>query len=351
MADENKLPLIKLAFEYLLKKLREEDNVAIVVYASQAGVALSPTSGADKSKITNAIEKLKSGGSTAGGAGINAAYAVAEEIYSENATNRVILATDGDFNVGVSSNEGLVNLIKQKRDKGIFLSVMGFGMGNYKDSKMEALADNGNGNYYYIDSPTEARRVFLREFGGTIFTVAKDVKIQVEFNPAMIKAYRLIRYENRILDNQDFNLDTTDAGEMGLGQTVTAFYELIPSMYQETIPGTDSLRYQVQQQIPDTSQSNEFFYVKIRYKNPDNSNSILITSPAGKECFTDSPSSDFLFASAVTEFGLLVRPSDFKCDASFQHVISIAEENTGTDPKGRRSEFVALVKEAWTLER
>jgi Ca-activated chloride channel family protein len=349
MAADNKLPLLKAAFRYLLEKLREEDRVAIVVYAGAAGVVLPPTSGENKSQITGALEKLEAGGSTAGGAGINAAYAVAETMYSENATNRVILATDGDFNVGESSDAGLVNLIKQKRDDGIFLTVLGFGMGNYKDSKMEALADNGNGNYAYIDGASEAKRVFLNEFGGTIFTVAKDVKIQVEFNPASVKAYRLIGYENRLLHNEEFNNDSADAGEVGAGQTVTAFYELITASSQEIIPGTDPLRYQTQPQIPDSSQTDEFLYVKMRYKDPNGSISKLITQPAGNECFTASPSSDFLFAAAVAEFGLLVRPSTYKGAASFNHAASAGEKNTGSDPDGFKSEFVKLVRRASEL--
>jgi Ca-activated chloride channel family protein len=347
MADNNKLPLIKQAFTFLLEKLREQDRVAIVVYASSTGVVLQPTSGDQKSQIQKAIDKLQAAGSTAGGAGINLAYNIAESMYSEDASNRVILATDGDFNVGESSNAGLVELIKQKRNKGIFLTVLGFGMGNYKDSKMEALADNGNGNYAYIDGIEEAKRVFLNEFSGTIFTVAKDVKIQVEFNPASVKSYRLIGYENRLLKNDQFKNDTVDAGEVGSGQTVTAFYELIPASSSETIPGTDSLRYQVT--TTPSSPSEEFFYVKIRYKDPDGSESKLITQPAGKECFSSTPSSDFHFAASVAEFGLLLRPSQFKGSASYSHVISVAEKNIGTDLEGYRKEFVALVRKAQTL--
>lgn len=347
MADYNKLPLIKQAFKFLLEKLREQDRVAIVVYAGAAGVVLQPTSGDNKLQIESALDKLEAGGSTAGGAGINAAYTVAESMHSDNATNRVILATDGDFNIGESSEAGLLELVKQKRNKGIFLTVLGFGMGNYKDNKMEVLADNGNGNYAYIDNISEAKRVFLNEFGGTIFTVAKDVKIQVEFNPALVKSYRLIGYENRVLYNEDFNNDTVDAGEVGSGQTVTAFYELIPTSSSEPIPGTDSLRYQVQ--TAPSSPSEEYFYVKIRYKDPAGTESKLILQPAGKESFSSTPSADFQFAASVAEFGLLLRPSQFKGSASYTHIISAAEKTIGTDLDGYRKEFVALVKKAQTL--
>jgi Ca-activated chloride channel family protein len=347
MSDYNKLPLIKQAFTFLLEKLREEDKVAIIVYAGSAGVVLQPTSGAKKSQIEKAIESLQAGGSTAGGAGINTAYNIAESMYSQNASNRVILATDGDFNIGESSEAGLVELIKQKRNKGIFLTVLGFGMGNYKDSKMEALADNGNGNYAYIDGIAEAKRVFLNEFSGTIFTVAKDVKIQVEFNPTSVKSYRLIGYENRVLHNEDFKNDSVDAGEVGSGQTVTAFYELIPTSSSETDPGTDSLRYQAQTLL--SSPSDEFFFVKIRYKDPDGSESKLITQPVGKECFTTSPSPDFLFAASVAEFGLILRPSQYKGSASYYHIASVAEKCIGGDVDGFRKEFVALVKTAQEL--
>ena len=349
MGSDNKLPLLKQAFGHLLEKLREEDMVAIIVYSGAAGVRLQPTSGGDKSTINAALARLTAGGSTAGGAGIVTAYDVAEKMYSGNATNRVILATDGDFNVGESSEAGLVELIKKKRDKGIYLTVLGFGMGNLKDSKMEALADNGNGNYAYVDGVNEAKRVFLNEFGGTIFTVAKDVKIQVEFNPSMVKAYRLIGYENRVLHNEDFNNDTVDAGEVGSGQTVTALYELIPSSSEEEVPGVDSLRYQAQQAVADTAQSGEFFYVKIRYKDPDGTTGRLIEEPAGLECFTEFPSSDFSFAAAVAEFGLLLRPSKYRGDASFSHAASAGEEHVGTDLDGFRKEFVELVRRAQEL--
>ena len=243
MSDPNKLPLVKTAFKLLTDQLREKDKVAIVVYAGAAGLVLPPTSGKEKNKIKDALDNLSAGGSTAGGAGIELAYKTAFENFVKDGNNRVILATDGDFNVGVSSNDDLEKLVENKRKSGIFLSVLGFGMGNYKDSKMEILSDKGNGNYAYIDNLLEAEKVFVKEFGGTLFTVAKDVKLQLEFNPKYVKAYRLIGYENRVLANEDFKNDAKDAGEMGSGHTVTAIYEIIPAGVESAfLP--DKLKYQ-----------------------------------------------------------------------------------------------------------
>lgn len=266
MFSANKLPLLKSAFKLLVNQLRAEDKVSIVVYAGAAGVLLEPTSGDDKTKIMEALNQLSAGGSTAGGAGIELAYKMAEQNFKKNGNNRIILATDGDFNVGVSNNKDLEELIEEKRKSGVFLSVLGFGYGNYKDSKLEILADKGNGNHAYIDSMQEAQKVFVEEFGGTLFTIAKDVKIQIEFNPTKVQAYRLIGYENRLLADEDFIDDTKDAGELGSGHTVTALYEVIPVGVKTTyLKPVADLKYTEQTLKNETN--NELFTVKFRYKN------------------------------------------------------------------------------------
>ncbi len=251
----------------LVQELRPQDHVAIVVYAGAAGLVLEPTSGKEKNTIIEALDKLEAGGSTAGGEGIELAYATAKQHFKDGGNNRVILATDGDFNVGSSSNADMERLIEQKRKDGIFLTVLGYGMGNYKDSKMEILADKGNGNYAYIDNITEARKVLVNEFGGTLFTIAKDVKLQIEFNPAKVKAYRLIGYENRMLKSEDFNNDKKDAGELGSGHTVTALYEVIPVGVDSEFFTTDELKYQTTKVDPSAKKSSELMTIKLRYKN------------------------------------------------------------------------------------
>ncbi|WP_439554764.1 YfbK domain-containing protein [Dyadobacter sp.] len=351
MTDENKLPLVKQALKLLVGQLREQDKISIVAYAGAAGIILPPTSGSEKSKIKDALDKLEAGGSTAGGEGIELAYDLAAAHFINKGNNRVILATDGDFNVGVSSEAGLQRLIQQKRKSGIFLSVMGFGMGNYKDNLAETLADKGNGNYAYIDNLQEARKEFVHEFGGTLFTVAKDVKIQIEFNPAHVQAYRLIGYENRALKNEEFHDDKKDAGEMGSGHIVTAIYELIPADFKsDYLPKVDSLKYQ-KNNISATGKTDEMLTIKVRYKEPDSENSKLFDLPVGNSSHSFASCSENLrFSAAVAEFGLLLRDSEFKGEATYGDVISKAQSALGKDNEGYRAEFVQLVKKAQSLQ-
>ena len=351
MDAQNKLPLVKTAFKLLTDQLREQDKVAIVVYAGAAGLVLPPTSGKDKNKIKDALENLSAGGSTAGGAGIELAYKTAMDNFVKSGNNRVILATDGDFNVGISSNEGLEKLVELKRKSGIFLSVLGFGMGNYKDSKMEILSDKGNGNYAYIDNLLEAEKVFVKEFGGTLFTVAKDVKLQLEFNPKYVKAYRLIGYENRALANEDFKNDAKDAGEMGSGHTVTAIYEIIPAGVESTfLP--DKLKYQQFSNTIAGINSNEVCSVKIRYKQPHSDKSVQMEELVmDTHTAMEKASENFRFSVAVAEFGLLLRGSDFKGSANYEQVIELSKSAIGKDSEGYRAEFLKLVKTAKLLEK
>ena len=343
MNSPDKLPLLKDALGLLVNNLREKDRVAIVVYAGAAGLVLESTSGDRKGVILDAIERLSAGGSTAGGAGIRLAYDVARRNHIRGGNNRVILATDGDFNVGASSDGEMIRLIEEKREQGTFLTVLGFGTGNIKDSKMEALADHGNGNFAYIDNIAEARKVLVEEMGGTLFTIAKDVKIQVEFNPARVQAYRLIGYENRLLAAEDFNDDTKDAGELGAGHSVTALYEVIPVgvEMEYAIGGVDSLRYQtpVARQLPDTG---ELLFVKLRYKTPDGDTSRLLTHPV--EDVVRDPSQDLRFASAVAGFGMLLRESEFSGTWTMAHVLNAAREAIADDDDQYRAEFVELVE-------
>jgi len=350
MNSPNKLPLLKNAFHMLVNELREEDRVAIVVYAGAAGLVLRSTPGTRKGDILSAIEKLSAGGSTAGGEGLLLAYKVAEENFIEGGNNRIILATDGDFNVGVSSNAEMERLVEKKRDNGVFMTVLGFGMGNYKDDKMELIADKGNGNYAYIDNIQEARKVMVAEFGGTLFTIAKDVKFQLEFNPARVKSYRLIGYENRLLNDEDFNDDKKDAGEMGAGHNVTALYELIPAGSEENTGSIDPLKYQENRQSTWTDTKAELLTVKLRYKQPDGKTSTLYEEPVqGKILAERSTSKSFRFSAAVAEFGLILRDSKYKEDASIDNIISLAQGGRGNDSEGYRGEFVKLVKTAETL--
>ncbi len=356
MDSPEKLPLLKSAFSMLLGQLRPQDRVAIVVYAGAAGLVLPSTSGSHKEEILDAIERLEAGGSTAGGAGIELAYKIAKENFIKEGNNRVILATDGDFNVGVSSNAAMERLIEQKRETGIFLTVLGFGMGNYKDSKMEILADKGNGNYAYIDNMMEARKVLVNEFGGTLFTIAKDVKIQVEFNPAKVKAYRLVGYENRALKNEDFNNDKKDAGELGAGHTVTALYELIPADAKDTdqeVPGTDELKYQKNKIAPAAFTSKELMTLKLRYKQPNSEISQLLTKSLINEPVALSKTSDnFRFSAAVAGFGMLLRNSEFKGQTNYTDIVNMAEGAKGADKEGYRTEFINLVKSCqWVTKR
>ncbi|MEZ4525940.1 MAG: VWA domain-containing protein [Desulfobacterales bacterium] len=349
MNSPDKLPLLKKAFQLLTDQLRAKDRVAIVVYAGAAGLVLDSTSGNEKKTILEAIGRLESGGSTAGAQGIQQAYDVAKKNFIRNGNNRVILATDGDFNVGVSSDGELVRLIEEKRNEGIFLTVLGFGTGNLKDSRMEKLADKGNGNYAYIDSLLEAKKVLVKEMGGTLFTIAKDVKIQVEFNPAKVKAYRLVGYENRMLNKEDFNDDRKDAGELGAGHTVTALYEIIPAGSKESVPGVDDLKYQTTQI---KSGSAEMLTLKLRYKLPGEDQSRLRT-----RALTDSgpsfekASENLRFSSSVAGFGMLLRKSEFKGSMNYGEVIRIAKNARGKDENGYRAEFIRLVEQAEMLDR
>jgi Ca-activated chloride channel family protein len=352
MEEPNKLPLVKASMNLLADQLRTDDKVAIVVYAGNAGLVLPATSGANKIAIKEAIDNLQAGGSTAGGEGIQLAYKVARENFIKGGNNRIILATDGDFNVGVSSDDELVSLIEKERKSGVFLSVLGYGMGNYKDSKMQQLADKGNGNHSYIDNINEARKVLVSEFGSTLFTIAKDVKIQIEFNPAKVQAYRLIGYENRVLAAEDFNDDKKDAGELGSGHTVTALYEVIPTgVKSEFIGKVDELKYQpVKTATVAASGGDELMTIKLRYKKPDGDVSKLIVHPVTDSHIGLSNTTDnFRFSAAVASFGMLLRNSEFKQNASFQQVISMAKSAKGTDVNGYRQEFINLVQAAGSL--
>jgi len=352
MSPPQRLPLVKSAMKMLAETLRAEDRVAIVVYAGYSGVALPATPGDAHGRIQEAIESLRAGGSTNGAAGIELAYQIAAEHFVKGGINRVILATDGDFNVGVTSMEALTSLIEAKRSTGIFLSVLGVGDDNLKDATMERLADKGNGNYAYLDSLTEARRVLVREAGSTLVTVAKDVKIQIEFNPATVAAYRLVGYENRVLKSRDFNDDTKDAGEMGAGHTVTALYEIVAPGHDIGAPGVDPLKYQrpadpAPRRVPIAS--SELMTVKVRYKQPDGDRSTLVTLPvAGRD--TSAPR-HVGFAAAVAEFGMLLRDSPYKSQASWSDVVQRATVHRGTDPDGYRAEFVRLAELAASLQR
>ena len=354
MSDD--LGLVKKSIEMLVDNLREEDSISIVAYAGSAGLVLRPTSGTDKRTILNAISRLRSGGTTAGGAGIELAYKVAKQNFIHNGNNRVILATDGDFNVGVASLEGLIRLIEKKREDHIYLSVLGFGHGNYQDSKMEQLADNGNGNYAYIDNLLEAKKVLVKEMGGTLFTIAKDVKIQVEFNPAKVKSYRLIGYVNRLLNKEDFNDDKKDAGELGAGHTVTALYEISLYDSDESNSNVDALRYQTTSTNESAKECfnycNEILTVKARYKRPESDNSQLITMPV-IEILTefDESSDNFRFSSAVAAFGMLLRDSEFKGDLSYEKIQQIASLSKGNDLQGYRGEFVRLIELAEVVSK
>ncbi len=347
MSDPNKLPLLKQAFRLLVNQLSPKDKVSIVTYAGAAGLALPPTNGNEKNKIIAAINRLEAGGSTAGGEGIKLAYDLAKRTFISSGNNRVILATDGDFNVGVSSDTELVKLIEQYRKEQIFLTILGVGMGNFKDSKMEQLADKGNGNYAYIDSLMEAKKVLVKELGATLFTIAKDVKIQVEFNPTQVQGYRLIGYENRMLAAQDFKDDKKDAGELGAGHAVTALYELIPVGVESDVklPKVDNLKYQQSKVDPLADKSNELMLVKLRYKEPKAETSQEIQEPViNKGAKLENASNDFKFAASVAEFGMLLRDSQYKSNANFNQVLELANQGKDVDLDGYRTEFIRIVE-------
>ena len=351
MNSPDKLPLLKSAFRLLVNELKSEDRVSIVVYAGAAGMVLPSTSASEKSSILEAIEKLSAGGSTAGGEGIQLAYKVAKENFIKGGNNRVILATDGDFNVGPSSEGALVRMIEEKRKDGIFLSVLGFGTGNYKDAKMEMLADKGNGNYAYIDNILEAKKVLVSEMGGTLFTIAKDVKLQLEFNPAHVKGYRLIGYENRMLAAQDFNDDKKDAGELGAGHTVTALYEIIPPEASTKIASVDELKYQTKKSDKPSASNSELLTVKFRYKNPDEETSKLLEYPVpNKSSSFEKSSNDFRYSLSVAAFGMLLRDSQYKGNSTYDKVISWAKGSKGKDENGYRTECIQLMEKAQLLD-
>lgn len=360
MASPDKLPLLKDAFDMLIDQLRPQDRISIVVYAGSAGMVLPPTSGSDKEAIREAMSRLEAGGSTAGGAGLTLAYRAAKDGFIKGGSNRVILATDGDFNVGVSGDEELARLIEEKRKTGVFLSVLGFGTGNYKDSKMEGIADKGNGNYFYIDNINEARKVLVEKVNGTLYAIAKDVKLQIEFNPAAVKSYRLIGYENRVLAAEDFNDDRKDAGELGAGTNVTALYEIVPA--GPSRPKVDPLKYGGSSSRwrlfrgDGSGSASELLTVKFRYKQPAGTESRLISrvvranaSAGGEAVAWQEASETFRFSAAAAGFGLVLRGSRFAGDLDYAKVAGMARGAKGRDPQGRRAEFIALVEAAASL--
>jgi len=356
MDEPNKLPLVRQSMKLLVDRLKADDRVAIVVYAGASGMALPSTPASHKHEIDEAIDSLSPGGSTNGAAGIQLAYDIAKANFIKDGANRVILCTDGDFNVGVTNQGDLLRLIENKAKSGTFLTVLGFGMGNYKDSTLEKLADKGNGNYGYVDTEREAKKLLVDQLGGTLVTIAKDVKIQMEFNPAQVGAYRLIGYENRLLAAQDFNDDKKDAGEIGAGHTVTALYELTPVGDNGGASGVDPLKYQPQVVDQLTPKSNEMMTVKLRYKQPDGDTSKLITETVPESLLKSAsvsapaglrgPSKDFQFAAAVAEFGMILRESPFKGDATWKSASDLAENGLGDDKQGYRHEFLKLIQRA-----
>lgn len=347
MEDPGKLPLLKESFRLLVEKLRPQDHVSIVTYAGASGLVLPSTAGDQKRKILDALDNLSSGGGTAGSEGIQLAYDVATKNFIKNGNNRVILATDGDFNVGLSSDQELEQLIEQKRDSGVFLTVLGFGTGNLKDQRMETLADKGNGNHAYIDGLNEAKKVLVTEFGGTMFTIAKDVKLQVEFNPTLIKGYRLIGYENRMLADEDFNDDKKDAGELGSGHKVTALYELIPSAAKEKVREVDPSRYQKLYWVSGAPKNDELMCVKLRYKDPDATESKKITYVAHTgDSHGGRTSRNFRWSAAVAEFASILRDSKYKGKANYSQVLELANGAIDGDQDKFRTEFIELVKNA-----
>ncbi len=348
MNSSNKLPLLQESLNMLVDNLRQKDFVSIVVYAGSAGVVLNPTNGTQKKTIKDAINRLRAGGSTAGGAGIKLAYKLARENFNKDGNNRVILATDGDFNVGVSRDFDLVKLIEKERESGVFLTVLGFGMGNYQDGKMQKLADKGNGNHAYIDNIGEAKKVLINEFGGTMFAIAKDVKLQLEFNPEQVKGYRLIGYENRLLADEDFDDDTKDAGEMGAGHTVTALYEIIPANYQTPyIADVQDTQQRVEPVKAFSGAKKDMVHIKFRYKKPDGHKSKLLEKGAMDMNIPLAKSSDnFRWSASVAEFGLLLRDSKYKGKSNWRNLKNMAEGSKGKDANGYRAEMIKLIGEA-----
>lgn len=351
MDSSQKLPLVKAGLSMLVEKLNQNDNISIVVYAGAAGLVLKPTHGDHKVEILKALDRLKAGGSTNGAGGIELAYKTAAENFIKGGVNRVILATDGDFNVGVTNREDLLKIIKKHADNNIYLSVLGFGMGNYKDGMMEALSNKGNGNYAYVDSMSEARKVLVEQMTGTLITIAKDVKIQVEFNPKLVESYRLIGYEDRIMAHEDFNNDKKDAGDIGAGHTVTALYEITPvGATLQNNPPIDPLKYQQAETKTEntgdqTSANGELLTVKLRYKKPDGLISKKIEIPLQNSNMTFSEASkSFKFASSVAMFGMYLRESQHSKNMTLEQIKEIANASKGSDPNGYKAEFVGLIE-------
>ena len=357
MDEPNKLPLVKRAMQMLLGKLNKADHIAIATYASSSGIALDSTACTEEGvhTVSTAIDKLNAGGSTYGSGGLMAAYELADKQFKKEAVNRVILCTDGDFNVGVTNKDELDAIIKDKAKGGVFLSVLGFGVGNFKDSTLESLADKGNGNYGYIDNINEARKILVDGIDSTLITIAKDVKIQVEFNPAQVAAYRLIGYENRMLAKEDFNDDTKDAGEIGAGHTVTALYEIVPPGISAGAPMVDPLKYQQnppQPKLSESARNGELCTVKLRYKAPDGDDSKLITCAVRDDASEiEKKSRDFKFATAVAGFGMLLSESPYKGITSYDKVIDWAQAGKGDDDYGYRTEFISLVRNAQAMAK
>ena len=349
----DRLDLVKQGLRMLVGQLRKEDRISIVTYAGSAGLVLPPTSGSKKDDILQALGNLQAGGSTAGGEGINLAYKVAADNFIKKGNNRVILATDGDFNVGVTSDGELTRLIEEKREHGVFLTVLGVGTGNVQDSKMESLADKGNGNYAYLDDVMEAQKVLVKEMGATLLTIAKDVKIQVEFNPSRVSSYKLLGYENRMLAAEDFNNDKKDAGELGAGGTVTALYEIVPAgVKDDTLPSVDPLKYRKAAAPEPSADGKELLTVKFRYKKPAETASRLITRPLlDEERAWSQASPDLKFAASVAGFGMMLRHSSTKGNLTYDKVRDMAREGLGKDEDGYRAEMVRLVAKAKLLDQ
>jgi Ca-activated chloride channel family protein len=339
MDSPNKLPLLVESFSLLVEQLDEDDVVSIVTYAGSNRIAADSVRGSEHRELNQILFRLAAGGSTAGADGLRTAYDLADKNYIEGGNNRIILATDGDFNVGLSTPEQMTKLIEGERERGTYISVLGFGMGNLKDITMERIADAGNGNYAYIDTLAEAQKVLVDEFDSTMFVVAQDLKLQVEFNSAVVAQYRLIGYDNRRLENEDFANDEKDAGDVGAGHSVTAFYELILVGSDDAVGG-DPLKYQES----NATGSSDYFTVSVRFKNPGEDDSVLVETPVPDTAYTTDPSTDFRFAAAVTEFGLIVTDSRYQGGANTDRVLDRASGALGKDPYGLRREFTDLVR-------
>jgi len=348
MQDPNKLPLVQSSMRLLVDQLGEDDRVGIVAYAGSAGLVLASTPGSDRARIVSAIDGLHAGGSTAGSEGIELAYALAAQNYIERGVNRVILATDGDFNVGISSRGALAEFIEAKRDSGVFLTALGFGMGNYKDATIEMLADRGNGNYAYVDTFREAEKVLSRELGATLVTVAKDLKLQVEFNPARVAAYRLVGYENRVLAVEDFYDERKDAGELGAGDSVTVLYEIVPAGTASPLPTVAPLKYQHTPELASVASGSELLTIRGRYQLPGDATTVAtLERSLGEHDHVEVD--DAQFAAAVAAFGMLLRGSEHRGAADFDMVVDLARTRLGRDENGDRAEFLRLVNVARKL--